>query len=108
MDRRLFLTGMLGLAGAAAVVSAVRPISAVAGIPDARSGILDELETQDKQAWEDDGTEAELQTVSHRHWHRWHRRRRRRAWRRYCRHYWRYGRLHRRCYRRRVWIWFRL
>ncbi|TIT69322.1 MAG: protamine-2 (modular protein), partial [Mesorhizobium sp.] len=28
--------------------------------------------------------------------------------RRYCRTYWRYGRLRRRCYRRRVWIWFRL
>ncbi|AZO50944.1 MAG: protamine-2 (modular protein) [Mesorhizobium sp.] len=106
MDRRLFLTGMLGLAGAAAVVSAVRPISAVAGIPDAGSGILDELEAQDRQAWEDDGTEADLQTVSHRYWRR--RRRRRRAWRRYCRTYWRYGRLRRRCYRRRVWIWFRL
>jgi hypothetical protein len=106
MDRRLFLSGMFGIAGAAALASAVRPINAVAGIPGARTGILDELEAQDKASWEGDGAEAELQTVSHR-WYR-RRRRRRRAWRRYCRHYWRYGRRRTRCYRRRVWIWFRL
>ncbi|TIP96655.1 MAG: protamine-2 (modular protein), partial [Mesorhizobium sp.] len=44
MDRRLFLTGVFGVAGAAALASAVRPINAVAGVPSAGSGILDELD----------------------------------------------------------------
>ncbi|TIU12667.1 MAG: protamine-2 (modular protein), partial [Mesorhizobium sp.] len=41
MDRRSFLTGMFGIAGAAVLASAVRPINAVAGVPGARRGILD-------------------------------------------------------------------
>ncbi|TIS58367.1 MAG: protamine-2 (modular protein) [Mesorhizobium sp.] len=105
MDRRLFLTGMFGIAGAAALAGAVRPINAVAGVSVARSGILDELEAQDTETFEDADTQAELQPVYHRRWHR--PRRRRRVWRRVCRRYWRYGRRRTRCYRRRVWVWFR-
>jgi hypothetical protein len=49
---------MFGIAGAATLASAVRPINAVAGIPGARIGILDELEAQDKESWQGDGAEA--------------------------------------------------
>lgn len=106
MDRRLFLTGMFGIAGAAALASTVRPINAVAGVPTARRGILDELEAPDVETFDDDETQAELQPVYHRRWHM-PRRRRRRAWRRVCRVYWRNGYRRRRCFRRRVWVWFR-
>ena len=58
MDRRLFLTGMLGLAGAAAVASVVRPGSAEAGIPNSR-GILDELDGAGEDVF-DDGQEGFL------------------------------------------------
>lgn len=105
MDRRSFLTAMFGIAGAAAFASAVRPINAVAGVPGAKSGILDELDTQ-----------AEVEPVNHRryydqdydpdydpdYYYRRHRRhRRRRGWRRVCRSYRRHGRRRVRCYRRR-------
>ena len=48
MDRRLFLTGMLGLAGAATLTSVVGPGSALAGVPSGR-GILDELPDGSRQ-----------------------------------------------------------
>ncbi|KAA3450518.1 protamine-2 (modular protein) [Mesorhizobium sp. SARCC-RB16n] len=111
MERRLFLTGMLGLAGAVVFAGVARPGRAVAGIPQG-NGILDQLDKPDPALFEgDDG--AELEQVSHRHGHRWHhrghyghwRRRhgRRRVWRRVCRRYWRHGRRHVRCWRERVW-----
>ncbi|QND58554.1 protamine-2 (modular protein) [Mesorhizobium huakuii] len=105
MERRLFLTGMLGVAGAVAFAGVVGPGRAVAGIPQG-NGILDELDKPDPAVFEgDDGVEVEQ--VSHRHWHRWHRRyhggRRRYGWRRVCRRYWRHGRRHVRCWRERVW-----
>ncbi|TIU37572.1 MAG: protamine-2 (modular protein), partial [Mesorhizobium sp.] len=43
MDRRSFLTAMFGIAGAAALAGAIRPIEAVAGVPGAGNGILDEI-----------------------------------------------------------------
>lgn len=43
MDRRLFLRGVLGIAGAAAVASALRPVESFAGMPSS-PGILDELD----------------------------------------------------------------
>lgn len=105
MDRRLFLTGMLGLAGAAAITS-VRPDNALAGVPTGR-GILDELDAPAADLLEEDDPEVEAEPVRHRSWHRRRRRRRRRrAWRRYCRRYWRAGRWRRRCRRRRVWVWY--
>ena len=103
MDRRSFLTAMLGVAGAAALASTVRPLNAVAGVPNARPGILDELDAPDMEPFDDDGTQP--QPVYHRRWHR--RRRRRRGWRRICRRYWRHGYYRRRCYRRRVWVFYR-
>ncbi|MGX5723229.1 twin-arginine translocation signal domain-containing protein [Shinella zoogloeoides] len=104
MDRRSFLTGLLGLAGAAALASVVKPESVQAGIINpgeigSGSGILDELET----------SEPDVVDVSHRrgHWprhHRPHRHHRRRVWRRVCRRVRHHGRWHRRCWRERVWI----
>ncbi|MEO5323518.1 protamine-2 (modular protein) [Mesorhizobium sp. CC13] len=104
MDRRLFLMGVLGLAGAAAATSMVRPAYAMPGIPGARRGILDELEAPDAEVIDDEDW-ADIEPVRHRGRRR-RRRRRRRAWRRLCRRYWRYGRRVRRCYRRRVWVWY--
>lgn len=105
MDRRLFLTGLLGVAGAAATVSVMRPSEALAGIPGGKPGILDELDTPETMLPEEDAT---VEPVWHRGYpHRnrhWRRRPRRHGWRRVCRRYWdRWGRLRRRCFRRRVW-----
>ncbi len=107
MDRRSFLTAMFGVAGAAALASTVRPLNAVAGVPNVGPGILDELDAPDTEPFDDDGTQADVEPVYHRRWHRRHyRRRRRRVWRRYCRSYWRHGYRRRRCYRRRVWVFY--
>ena len=109
MDRRLFLTGLLGLAGATALTSLVGPGNALAGVPTGR-GILDELDAPDDELdasdiVEDDDPEAEL--IRHRHGHRGRRRRRRRrVWRRHCRRYRINGHWRRRCRRRRVWVWY--
>ena len=110
MERRLFLTGMLGVAGAAALASLAGPSKAIAGIP-AGNGILDELDKPDNAVFDGDDP-AEVELVSHhRHHHggghwRWrHRRGRRHGWRRVCRRVWRHGRWHRRCWRERFWIW---
>ncbi|MER9332024.1 protamine-2 (modular protein) [Mesorhizobium sp. M0488] len=105
MERRLFLTGMLGVAGAVALASVAGSGKAVAGVP-AGNGILDELDKPDPAVFEGD-EQVELEQVSHRRWHRryYHRRRgRRRVWRRVCRRYWRYGRRRVRCWRERVWV----
>ncbi|MGX5799845.1 protamine-2 (modular protein) [Bradyrhizobium sp. Arg314] len=118
MERRLFLTGILGVAGAGALAGLAGPSKAVAGIP-AGNGILDELdkpdmlENPDEAVFEGDD-QAEVELVSHyRHHHghgnwRWrHRRRgRRRGWRHVCRRFWHHGRWRRRCRRERVWIGF--
>ncbi|RFC65750.1 protamine-2 (modular protein) [Mesorhizobium denitrificans] len=109
MERRLFLTGLLGVAGAAAVASVVRPAQALAGVPDMSGGpgILDELDMP-----ANDGEEAIVEPVYHRDWHRpghphWrYRRRRRRVWRRVCRRYWHHGRWRHRCRRVRVWVYW--
>ncbi|AZO56505.1 MULTISPECIES: protamine-2 (modular protein) [unclassified Mesorhizobium] len=111
MERRLFLTGMLSVAGAAAFASVAGPGRAVAGIPQG-TGILNELDKPDPAVFEGND-EVELEQVSHRHWHHGHHgydghwRRyhgRRRGWRRVCRRYWRHGRRHVRCWRERVWL----
>ncbi|PBB27389.1 protamine-2 (modular protein) [Mesorhizobium sp. WSM4307] len=110
MERRLFLTGMLGVAGAVAFAGIAGPGSAVAGIPQG-DGILDELDKPDPAVFEGDD-DLEVEKVSHRRWHHRYygdryygeRRRRRRGWRRVCRRYWRHGRRHVRCWRERVWL----
>ena len=109
MDRRSFLTALFGVAGAAALATTVRPLEAVAGVPNVGNGILDELDKQDASSFDDEGR-GDVEQISHRygHWRRHYRRHRRRVWRRHCRRFWRYGRWHRRCYRRRAWVvyWF--
>ncbi|CAN7162564.1 twin-arginine translocation signal domain-containing protein [Mesorhizobium caraganae] len=109
MDRRSFLTALFGVAGAAALATTVRPLEAMAGVPNIGNGILDELDKQDANAFDDDEGPGDVEQIYHRHghWRRHHRRHRRRVWRRYCRTYWRHGHLRRRCYRRRVWVVYR-
>jgi hypothetical protein len=106
MDRRLFLTGMLSLAGVAAIERVARPGAAHAAVPS-KDGILDELD--DPAVFEGEDTQPEIEQAYHYPGHRprrRRRRRRRRVWRRHCRRYWFRGRWRRRCRRRRVWIWF--
>ncbi|AZO41007.1 MULTISPECIES: protamine-2 (modular protein) [Mesorhizobium] len=102
MDRRLLLTGMLGLAGAATVIAIARPAIALAGIPNKGPGILDELDKPSDAILDQDGPDVQdgIEPV------RWYRRRRRRGWRRVCRRYWRHGYWRRRCFRRSFWIRF--
>jgi hypothetical protein len=102
MDRRLFLTGMIALAGSAVATSLVQPVKALPVGLKPGDGILDELASGSENVVEPG---SEVMPVNHRSWHR-RRRRRRRVWRRYCRSYWRRGRRIRRCYRRRVWVWY--
>ena len=98
MDRRLFLTGLLGLAGTAALASTLKPGVAEAAVLNPGNGILDELDTSD----------AEIMNIDHRHGHRRRpprrRPRRRRVWRRVCRRVRVHGRWRRVCRRERVWI----
>lgn len=118
MDRRLFLTGVLGAAGTAALTAAMpREARALATGPleDTTPGgsLFDELQTGAIE----DGSEAEgVELARHggphrrrRHRRRRRRRRRVRRYRRHCRRYRnRWGHWRRRC--RRVpfwaWIWF--
>ena len=105
MDRRLFLTGLLGLAGTAVATTIIRPESAQAGILNPGNGILYELDASAPDPMPD------LMDVDHRPGHhrppghRRPRRHRRRVWRRVCRRVRVHGRWQRRCWRERVWIW---
>jgi hypothetical protein len=111
MDRRLFLTGLLGVAGTAAIATAMpRQAQALTGGPledlAPRSDALPpEVEAEVEK---DEGTEV----AWHRgrpHYRRRRRRRRRvrrRRWRRRCRWYRnRWGRRVRRCRRVPYWFW---
>ncbi|MBN9073757.1 MAG: protamine-2 (modular protein) [Rhizobiales bacterium] len=99
MDRRLFLTGLFGIAGAAALAGVARPDQAIAGVPNAR-GILDELDAPMPDVLADDEGVPEVELIRHRRWHR----RRRRVRRRVCQRYWRHGRWRRRCFTRWYWV----
>ena len=112
MDRRLFVTGLVGVAGAAALAAVVSPhAEALAGVlpdgppPGARVlPNLDDLKA-DPDEVETAAPDEGVQLASHRYRH--YRRYRRWRWHRYCRRYWHHGYWRRRCYRRRsrVWIW---
>ena len=94
MDRRLFLTGLIGIAGVAAATGAPREARAPgSALPD---GILLELDAPHIVGLPD----AEVEQIRH---HRRHRRRR--VWERVCYRYRRHGRWRTRCERRRVWRW---
>ena len=118
MERRLFLTGLIGVAGTAGL-AAVLPRQALAAVPmgpkpQSNSILpdlsapadeplapeeLDELGGQDELGELDEG----VQLAYHRPGHR---RRRVRRWRRRCRTYWRHGFRRRRCRREPYWVWF--
>lgn len=115
MDRRLFLTGILGIAGATAIGTLSRPGSAMAGMPETRGGILDALDTPVTDEWSDDfasdDADAKLEPAQYRRrrervHRRQRRRQKRRSWRKVCRRVWYRGRRQVRCYRKRVWVWF--
>lgn len=95
MDRRLFLTGLIGLAGAATLLKVVQPQNALAGVPSVGTGILDELDGPADTIVESDTAQPDAELVRYRH------RRHRRGWRHVCHTYWRRGRRYRRCFRRR-------
>ncbi len=112
MDRRLFVTGLLGVAAttgfAAALPRQARALTSVptkSPVPES-DDVLPKLTESDAPLTElDDGEDEGFQPVRHR---RRHRRRRVRRWRRICRR-WKYrGHWRRRCRRRPHWvyIWF--
>lgn len=97
MDRRLFLTGLLGLTGATLVAGLAAPGNAVAGIPNLSGGILDELDTPANDTAQAGDGRPVPENVQYRR-----RRRRRPAWRTVCRRVRIRGRWHKRCHRVRV------
>ena len=112
MERRLFLTGLLGVAGTAGMAF-VLPRQAMAAVPMAPSpdtnSVLPNLERPSDEALEPEELDelGELdEGVQLAHSRR--RRRRVRRWRRRCRTYWHNGYPRRRCRRVPYWhfIWF--
>jgi hypothetical protein len=122
MDRRLFVTGLLGVVGTTGI-AVVLPGRAEAltavplGGPAPHSDALPELpklpesggplaELDEEWEW-DEGEELGdgFELAYHRSGHR---RRRVRRWRRVCRRWWHNGHWHRRCRRRPhfIWLWF--
>lgn len=106
MERRLFLTGLAGLVGAAAISSTLRPARAMPVMARPGDGILDELDEPGEEFHSDSDLDsgATVEEISHRHHHRRHRRKRH-TWKRVCRRVWINGRRRVRCRRRRVWTW---
>jgi hypothetical protein len=113
MDRRLFLTGLVGI-GATTAVASVLPRRAEAlvmtppgnplprdpdGLPDLAAPGLDLDATAPELEGDDGDIEGDIEYVSHR------RRRRVRRWRRHCRRYWHHGYWRRRCRRVPFWGW---
>lgn len=111
MERRLFLTGLIGVAGTAGI-AAVLPRQALAAVPmgpspqpnsvlpglSAPAGEPLETEELDESGELDEGVQLA-------HMRRGGRRRMRR-WRRRCRSYWHNGFRRRRCRREPYWVWF--
>ena len=83
MDKRLFLTGLLGVIGTAGIATVLpRRAEALTAVPNIGEPLEDV----------DEGFELA-------HMGRHHR------WRRVCRRYWHHGHWHRRCHRQGFWIW---
>ncbi len=115
MDRRLFVTGLLGVAGTAGI-AAVLPgrAEALAAVPmggpaPKSDTLLPELpklpESQGLSGEVDDGWELDDGEEQEGGFQLAHRRVRRRRWRRRCRRWWHHGHSHRRCRRVPFWIW---
>ena len=115
MDRRLFVSGLIGAVGTTAMAAALpRSAKALASAtslePTApRSDVLPNLEMPAIESGDEPEQMDENIELA---WHegRSHRRRRRRRrrvrrWRRFCRRYWHDGFWRRRCRRRPFWIW---
>ena len=120
MERRLFLTGLIGVAGVTGI-AATLPRQALAAVPmgpapqpdsilpdlsapadePIEPGVLEELNEQDEMGELDEGVQLA-------HYPRRRRRRRVRRWRRRCRRRWHNGYWRRRCRREPFWvyIWF--
>jgi hypothetical protein len=109
MDRRIFLTGLMGVGAATAVASVLpRPAQALIGaapgtvapmtdgLPDFSDPELDSA--NDADSWRDN-----IELVDYKHRHR--RRRRVRRWRNECRRHWYHGYWRRRCHRVPYWAW---
>lgn len=113
MDRRLFLTGLAGAAGTAALAmalprqAAALPTGPLQDLePENTGSLLDELNGTEETVSPDGIDTAWHRGYRHRHHRR--RRRRRRRWSRVCRRYRnRWGHWVRRCWRepRYFWIW---
>jgi hypothetical protein len=120
MDRRIFITGLMGVGATAAIGFALprqaaalvaippRTLSPSSGLPDLNApdefNAPEFLNDFDPEAnTPDSQSEGDVEFVNHRR-----RRRRVRRWRRRCRRHWFHGHWRRRC--RRVpywaWIWF--
>ncbi|MER2535198.1 MAG: twin-arginine translocation signal domain-containing protein [Rhizobiaceae bacterium] len=107
MERRHFLLGLFGLAGAAAVTGVLGPQPVEAAMPRPGKGILDEIDGDVAGLEQPDSVDdGAVELANHRPGHRRppRRRRRRRVWRRVCSRVRHQGRWVRRCYRRRVWV----
>jgi hypothetical protein len=118
IDRRLFVTGLFGVAGAAAVAALLPPsseaIAKVLADEDSNSNILPNLDELQADSVDDVGEPiAEPEEGEQLAWHygyphdgrRRRRRRRVRRWRRICRREFWNGIYRRRCRRRPYWIW---
>ena len=116
MDRRLFLSGLTGAVGTAAIAAAMpRQAKALATLASPVESAASDLDILPKlnapdlgldESGDDLNDNIELAWHEGRR-HRRHRRRRRRVrrWRRVCRRYWYDGWWRRRCRRRPIWIW---
>ena len=103
MERRLFLTGLLGVVGTTGIATVLpRQAEALTAVPlggpaPQSDSILPKLPESDGPLGElDEGFELV---------HSGRRRRRMRRWRRRCRRDWYRGYWRRRCHRRPFWIW---
>ena len=116
MDRRLFVTGLLGVVGTTgfafvlprqAEALAAVPLGGPAPKPDSVLPKLDGPLGKLDEEWEIDGEELDegFQPAYHLPGHR---RRRVHRWRRVCRRWWHNGHWHRKCRRRPhfIWLWF--
>ena len=96
MDRRLLLTGLLGVAGTAGIATVLpRQAEALAAVPlGGPASKSDTLLPNLSEPLEDVDEGVELAHIG-----------RHRRWRRVCRRYWHKGRWRRRCRREHFWIW---
>ena len=108
MDRRLFVTTLLGAAGVAALTVVLSPSSeAVAKVlldDSPQPNILPDLEDLQAEPDEPGGGLADEEQLAYHMGHK-HRRRRVRRWRRVCRREWWQGHYRRRCRKHPFWVW---